>query len=223
MAGILGDERLERLLARLEAQHQAQTAETSAYFRRRGEAGELNWEGLDADGHLFMADKLVALEPAKAEFCYLTCRALQARRVVEVGGSHGVSTLYLAAAVRDNGGGGVITTEWEAEKAKAARANYAEADLEAFIELREGDLRETLKVLHGPIDFVLVDIWTEMSRPAIELIAPHLRVGAVICADNTAFREPYRRYFEFVNDPANGLRTMTLPFEGGFEMTVKVN
>jgi predicted O-methyltransferase YrrM len=223
MAGILGDERLENLLARLEAQHQAQTAETSAYFKRRGEAGELSWEGLDAEGHAFMADKLVALDPAKAEFCYMTCRALQARRVVEVGGSHGVSTLYLAAAVRDNGGGGVITTEWEAEKAKAARANYAEADLEAFIELREGDLRETLKLLHGPIDFVLVDIWTEMSRPAIELIAPHLRVGAIICADNTAFRLPYRRYFEFVNDPANGLRTMTLPFEGGFEMTVKVS
>jgi predicted O-methyltransferase YrrM len=190
MAGVLGDEQLEALLARLEAQHQAQTAETSAYFKRRGEAGELSWEGLDAEGHAFMADKLVALEPAKAEFCYLTCRALQARRVVEVGTSHGVSTLYLAAAVRDNGGGVVIGTEYEPEKAKAARANFVGAGLQDFIDLREGDLRETLKRLHGPIDFVLVDIWTEMARPAIELIAPHLRVGAVICADNTGFASP---------------------------------
>jgi predicted O-methyltransferase YrrM len=223
MAGILGDERLEALLARLEAQSQAQVDETRAYFRRRGEAGELSWEGLDADAHAFMADKLVALEPPKAEFCYLTCRALGAHRAVEVGTSHGVSTLYLAAAVRDNGGGVVIGTEHEPGKAKAARANFAAAELQDFIDLREGDLRETLKPLHGPVDFVLMDIWTEMARPAIELIAPHLRVGAIVCADNTGgFREPYRAYFEFVNDPANGLRTMTLPFQGGFEMTVKV-
>ena len=87
--------------------------------------------------------------------------------MVEVGTSHGVSTLYLAAAVRDNGGGVVIGTEHEAEKAKAARANFAAAGLAEFIELREGDLRETLKSLEGPIDFVLVDIWVEMARPAM--------------------------------------------------------
>jgi predicted O-methyltransferase YrrM len=223
MAGVLGDEPLDALLARLEAQHQAQTTETQAYFRRRGEAGERRWEGLDADAHRFMSDKLVALDPAKAEFCYLTCRALGARRVVEVGTSHGVSTIYLAAAVRDNGGGVVVGTEYEPQKAKTARGNFAEAGLSDFIDLREGDLRETLKTLRGPVDFVLMDIWTEMARPAIELIAPHLRIGAVICADNTDnVREPYGPYFDYVNDPANGLRTMTLPFDGGFEFTVKV-
>jgi predicted O-methyltransferase YrrM len=228
MTSVLKDERLEALLARLHAESESQAADTNAYFRRRGEAGELSWEGLDADAHAFMADKLVALEPAKAEFCYLTCRALRARRVVEVGTSHGVSTLYLAAAVRDNvgngGGGVVIGTEYEAEKAKAARANFAAAGLETFIDLREGDLRETLVALEGPVDFVLMDIWTEMARPAIELIAPRLRPGAVVCADNTGgFAEPYRAYFAFVNDPANGLRTTTLPFPGGFEFTVKVS
>ena len=222
MAGVLGDGRLEALLARLEAQSRAQVEETQGYFRRRGEAGELSWEGLDAEGHAFMADKLVALDPAKAEFCYLTCRAIGARRVVEVGTSHGVSTLYLAAAVRDNGGGVVIGTEYEPEKAKAARANWAKAGLTDFIDLREGDLRETLKRLHGPVDFVLMDIWTEMARPAIELIAPHLRPGAVVCADNTGWRTPYEAYFAFIEDPANGFSTMTLPFDGGFEMTVKV-
>jgi predicted O-methyltransferase YrrM len=86
----------------------------------------------------------------------------------------------------------------------------------------QGDLRETLKVIEGPVDFVLMDIWTEMARPAIELIAPHLRTGAVIPADNTTqFRHAYRHFFEFVEDPAHGLRTMTLPFENGLEMVVK--
>jgi predicted O-methyltransferase YrrM len=150
------------------------------------------------------------------------CRALRARRVVEVGTSHGVSTIYLAAAVRDNGGGLVIGTEHEPDKSRAARANFEAAGLSKFIELREGDLRETLKTLEGPIDFVLIDIWVEMARPAIELIAPHLRTGAVVCADNTieALRA-YPAYFAFVNDEASGLRTLTLPFDGGFELTVK--
>jgi len=223
MPSVIADPKLRALLERLHADSDAQKAATSEYFRRRGEAGELSWEGLDSDAHRFMADKLVALDPIKAEFCYLLCRALSARRVVEVGTSFGVSTLYLAQAVKENGGGVVIGTEHEPEKAKAARVNFWEAGLDKFIDLREGDLRETLKSIEGPIDFVLMDIWTEMTRPAIELIAPHLRQGAVVCADNTAaVREPYRHFFDFVYDPGNGMITQTLPFDGGFEMTVKV-
>jgi predicted O-methyltransferase YrrM len=223
MSTLLNDPRLETLLERLHQQSSAQEGDIGAFFARRAQAGELNWEGLDDVSHAFMADKLVALEAPKAQFCYLMARALRAKRIVEVGTSHGVSTLYLAAAVRDNGGGVVIGTEHEADKAKAARANFAAAGLTQFIELREGDLRETLTSLQGPIDFVLVDIWVEMARPALELIAPHLRPGAVVCADNTIQAAPaYPAYFAFVNDPANGLRTMTQPFEGGFEMTVKV-
>jgi predicted O-methyltransferase YrrM len=224
MTNVLNDPKLEALLARLQAPSESQVEETNAYFQRRAMAGELSWDGLDAKSHAFMADKLVALEPAKAEFCYLMCRALRARRVVEVGTSLGVSTLYLAKAVRDNGGGVVIGTEHEPEKARLARGHFAETGLDDLIELREGDLRETLKSLEGPIDFVLVDIWVEMARPALELIAPHLRPGAVVCADNTiSAARTYGPYFEFVNDPANGFRTQTLPFDGGFEFTVKTN
>ena len=223
MPSILNDPKLEPLLERLHQQSGAQDGDIGAFFARRAQAGELSWRGFDDVSHAFMADKLVALEAPKAQFCYLMCRALRAKRIVEVGTSHGVSTLYLAAAVRDNGGGVVIGTEYEADKAKAARANFAAAGLADVIELREGDLRETLKSVQGPIDFVLVDIWVEMARPALELIAPHLRPGAVVCADNTIQAAPaYPAYFAFVNEPANGLRTMTLPFDGGFEMTVKV-
>ena len=195
-----------------------------AYFERRAAAGRTDW-ATDAEDHAFFADKLVALEEPKAEFCYGLCRAIGAKRIVELGTSFGVSTLYLAAAVRDNGGGVVVGTEHEPVKAEAARANFAKAGLADFIELREGDLRETLKTLDGPIDFALFDIWTGMALPGLELIFPHLRVGSVICADNTAgprSRAGYADFFGFIGNPANGLRTMTLPFDGGFEMTVKV-
>ncbi|HEX3364032.1 O-methyltransferase [Phenylobacterium sp.] len=222
MSGVLGDPKLQAIVDRLQAQSVAQEPVTGAYFAERIKAGDLSWEGFDARLTEFMADKLVALEPVKAEFCHLLCRSLRARRVVEVGTSFGVSTLHLAAAVRANGGGTVIGTEHEPAKAAAARAHFAEAGLAGFIDLREGDLRETLKVIEGPVDFVLMDIWTEMARPAMELITPHLRPGAVVIADNTVqSARGYERFFEFVRDPANGLAAMTLPFEGGLEMVVK--
>ena len=225
MTSWLADPKLEALLDELHGRSVAQEAGTGAYFQGRAKAGRTDFSVMDAGDHAYYADKLVALDRDKAEFCYGLCRAIGARRIVELGTSFGVSTLYLAAAVRDNGGGTVIGTEYEPDKAKAARDNFAAAGLEGLIDLREGDLRETLKTIEGPIDFALFDIWTEMALPALELIAPHLRPGAVICADNTAApraRAGYAAFFAYIQDPANGLRTMTLPFEGGFEMTVKL-
>ena len=225
---------IDDLLERLYAQNDAQGDALAAYFTARAADGSLDWNSFDARTNEFLKDKLIALDRLKAEFCYQVCRALQARRVVEAGTSFGVSTLFLAAAVRDNLRQGahaqpegnqppvVIATEYEPEKARLARNHFAEAGLANLIDLREGDLRETLVDVRGPIDFMLIDIWTPMARPALSLIAPHLRAGAVVICDNTQqFREAYGEYFEFVHDPRNGLRTMTLPFEGGLEFTVR--
>src|SRR6202035_2199318 len=137
----------------------------------------------------FRRDKLVALDRDKAEFCYQLCRATDARRIVEIGTSYGVSTLYLAAAVRDNvraagGNGVVIGTEYEPNKASAARAHFEQAGLGRFIDLREGDLRETLKQIEGPVDFMLVDIWIAMARSALELVTPYLKPGSIVVCDN---------------------------------------
>lgn len=216
------DERLQARVEALTAQSQAQEAEMGRWFAERAQRGELSWDGHDAKSHRYLADKLVALEPAKGEFCYLACRGLRAKRVVEVGTSHGVSTHYLAAAVRDNGGGVVIATEYEPEKAKAARANFAAAGITDLIDLREGDLRETLTGLEAPVDFVLMDIWTEMVVPALQLIGPHLRPGAMIVADNTeSSRRGYAPFFAWLADPANRMQHMTLPFPGGLELCVR--
>src|SRR4029453_13902682 len=153
---VLTDSALQSRIDGLQAKSAAQEAETNRYFMDRAKKGDLSWDGLDEAANRFMADKMVALEPIKAEFCHLMCRALRAKRVVEVGTSFGVSTLYLADAVRANGGGVVIGTEYEPAKAAQARANFEAAGLAEFIDLREGDLRETLKVVEGPVDFVLV-------------------------------------------------------------------
>jgi predicted O-methyltransferase YrrM len=225
---ILNDPKLEALLTRLHAQSEGQGPAMHSYFSERARSGNLSMRVFDAETHRFVSDKLVALERDKAELCYALCRALRAKRVVEAGTSFGVSTLYLAAAVRDNvredgGRGVVIGTEYEPEKAKAARANFAEAGLSEWIDLREGDLRESLAHVEGPVDFLLLDIWVEMVMPTIERIAPLLRPGAIVIADNTTqFEAAYADFFAYLREPKNRLRSMTLPFQGGLELCVRM-
>ena len=84
-------------------------------------------------------------------------------------------------------------------------------------------MRETLKDVGGPVDLMLVDIWIPMALPALKLVAPRLRLGAIVLCDNTArYTRRYADYLAFVHDPANGLRSMTLPMKGGLEMSVRV-
>jgi predicted O-methyltransferase YrrM len=224
---ILNDPKLERLLDRLHERSNAQTAAIREHRAERDKAGRPP-EDQAVRTKTFLADKLYALDRDKAEFCYHLCRTIDARRVVELGTSYGVSTLYLAAAVRDNiraggGSGVVIGTEYEPEKAHAAREHFEEAGLSSFIDLREGDLRETLRQIEGPIDFVLADIWIPVATPALELVTPHLRPRAVVITDNTEIdRAAYGDYLAFINDPAQHFRTMTLPFSGGLEISVRL-
>jgi len=213
---VIDDPQLKRLLDDLHARSDGQVADLERFDRDRATEGELK---------AFLSDKLVALDRDKAEFCYQLCRATNARRIVEIGTSYGVSTLYLAAALRDNirasgGTGVVIGTEYEPAKASAARAHYEQAGLSGLIDLREGDLRETLSRIEGPVDFMLVDIWIRMARAALELVTPHLKRGAIVICDNTArFRADYADYFACLE--SNGFRTMTLPFDGGLELSIR--
>jgi predicted O-methyltransferase YrrM len=219
---VIRDPELESLMTALHARSDQQAAAMRSFDASRiGQAPP----PAAKEARAFLSDKLVALDRDKAEFCYQLCRANDARRIVEIGTSYGVSTLYLAAAVRDNvdaagGNGVVIGTEYEASKASAARAHFEQAGLSRFIDLREGDLRQTLRQIDGPVDFMLVDIWITMARPALELVTPHLRSGAIVISDNTAqYRSEYADYFAFLE--ANRFRTMTLPFDGGLELSVR--
>jgi predicted O-methyltransferase YrrM len=220
--GVLHDPELERLLDALHARSDGQVA-----LLRRHDAERAKGALSEQEIREFRSDKLVALDRDKAEFCYQLCRATDARRIVEIGTSFGVSTLYLAAAVRDNvrasgGNGMVIGTEYEPEKASAARRHFEQAGLSRFIDLREGDLRQALVQIDGPVDFMLVDIWIAMAQPALELVTPHLKPGAMVVCDNTGqYRNEYADYFAFLANPVHGFRTMTLPFDGGLELSVR--
>jgi predicted O-methyltransferase YrrM len=124
--------------------------------------------------------------------------------------------------MRDNGGGTVIGSEIVPAKVAAAKRNLADAGLSDYVEIREGDARETLRDLDGPVDFILIDGWPRdegpsLAREVIEIVAPQLRVGGYVMNDNA---EP--DFIAFVRDPRNGFLSITLPLKGGTELSLKV-
>ena len=166
-------------------------------------------------------DMYLPLEAEQGGLLYVTARAIGARRVAEYGTSFGVSTLYLAAAVRDNGGGTVIGTEILPEKAEIARANFAEAGVSDLIDLRIGDARETLKDCGGSLDLVLLDGWKDIELEVLRLLQPQLRPGSLVFTDNIfTFEADNRDQRDYMADPRNGFRAVVLPLKDGMEAAV---
>jgi predicted O-methyltransferase YrrM len=184
--------------------------------------GPQHRSGLGSDPNNY-ADYGFSIWPEQGNLIYLLCRAVKAKRVVEFATSIGFSTLYFAAAIRDNGGGIVIGSEIVAAKVATARRLLAEAKLSSYAEIREGDARETLRDLGGPVDFILIDGWpvpgdgASLARQVTEIVAPQLRIGGFLMNDNA---EP--DFLEFIRDPASGFISMSLPMKGGTELAVRV-
>jgi predicted O-methyltransferase YrrM len=165
------------------------------------------------------ADNFLAVSPEFGRFLYAMARACKATRIVEFGTSMGVSTLYLAAALRDNGGGRLIGSEFEPSKVARARAHLDAAGLADLVEIREGDALETLKDVGGDIDLLLIDGAFSLYLPVLRLVEPALRPGAIILGEN-AFDPAYLAY---VRDPANGYLSQAVLDAGrGNEFTVRV-
>jgi len=170
-----------------------------------------------------LRDLYVPVSRKQGELLYLVGRSLRARRIVEFGTSFGISTTYLAAAVRDNGGGSVIGSELEPTKVTTARRNLEEAGLSEFVEIREGDAHETLQDPGGVVDMVLLDGFKQLYLPILKMLTPHLRQGAVIFADNIfTFRRALAPYVSYVQNPANGFFSVTLFLGDGTEYSVRL-
>lgn len=120
------------------------------------------------------------------EFAYVLTLGQAGRCVVEFGTSHGASTIYLAAALRDSGGGTLITTESRLGKAHLARRNLADAGVSDLVELRVGDARQTLRVLTEPVDLLFLDGRNDLYTDVLKLVEPRLRGNALVVADLSA-------------------------------------
>jgi predicted O-methyltransferase YrrM len=212
---------LDRLLAAEERQ------DLAAAFAAVGidVAGEFPIELSAAELADRTKDIIMSVSREGGQLLYLLTRAVRARTVVEFGTSFGISTLYLASAVRDNGGGQVITTELQPEKAGRAQENFVAAGLDDLIDLRLGDARETLRELPGPVDVLTLDGWPTLRLPILGLVHPRLRPGALVIVDDIDLevsREMNQDFVDHVNDPASGYLSLRLPVHQGVQLCLKL-
>ena len=196
--------------ARLEERRHAIPPSEHARLMTTTEGYQSLYDGLK-DFHL-------AVSRETATLLYMLARSSGARTIVEFGTSFGVSTLHLAAALRDNGGGQLIATELEPTKVAQARANLVVARLDDLVGIRTGDALETLaRDLPQIIDLVLLDGAKGLYPKVLSLLEPRLRPGALVVADNADWSPEYLAY---VRSPTGGY--VSVPFAGDVELSMKL-
>jgi predicted O-methyltransferase YrrM len=165
----------------------------------------------------------IPVSPEGGRLLYTLIRASRPSTVVEFGTSFGISTIHLAAAVKDNGVGRVVSTELNRAKVAQARANIAEAGLADQVTILEGDALETLAGLTTPVGFVLLDGWKNLYLPVLRLLEPRLTPGALVVADDTvSMAAQMADYLAYVRDPGHGYLSIAFPESDGLEITCRV-
>jgi predicted O-methyltransferase YrrM len=150
---------------------------------------------------------------------YMLARSCQARTIVEFGTSFGISTLHLAAALRDNGGGRLITTEFEPAKIARARRNLTDGGLIDLVEIREGDALQTLAAgLPDTIDLLFLDGAKALYPEILSLVESRLRPGAILVADNADYCP---EYMARVCSPENGYLSVSFGDDVEVSMLVR--
>ena len=188
------DERVREVLARLEAE--------DADERARGVARE---------------QRARAVVPTTGRFLFALVAPQADCEVLEIGGSRGYSAIWLAAAARILGGR-VVSLEKDPAKVETWRRNVADAGLEEWAELVEGDARETLPAVGGSFDIVFIDAWKDDYEWYFAEARTKLEPGAVVVADNVDTSPVVKEYAAArQSDPT--LVSVTVPIGNGLEVT----
>jgi predicted O-methyltransferase YrrM len=209
---------LAPLLDRLFEQAEATTSPVFASMSREEMTRLMHskTEYLDFYGQL--KDLWLPVSRETAALLYMLARSSRAATIVEFGTSFGISTLHLAAALRDNGGGRLITTEFESSKVAKAREHLRAGGVLDLVEIREGDALQTLRTdLPASIDLLLLDGAKALYPEVLALVEGRLRPGALVVADNADFSPDYLAY---VRSPANGY--LSVPFADDVELSMRL-
>ncbi|MFG2095665.1 O-methyltransferase [Streptomyces sp. NPDC048612] len=166
------------------------------------------------------AQAALPVHPQVGTFLYQLIRSLRPALVVEFGTSFGASTIYAAAALRDNGSGRIIGSELHPGKADRARGHLERAGLADYAEIRTGDARDQLVALPGPVDLLLLDGWKELYLPVLKLLEPALRTGGLVVSDNLPMLPP--EFTDHVRTAGNGYLSQQLPLGDGIEFSVRL-
>ena len=157
--------------------------------------------------------------PATGRFLFSLAASQAGVEVLEIGGSRGYSSIWLAAGARVLGGR-VVSLERDPERAAAWRTNVAEAGLEEWADLVEGDAHETLRSVEDVFDLVFLDAEKDDYEMLFGLARPLLEPGGLVVADNVlSHADPLAAYSAARQaDPA--LSSVTVPLDRGLELTV---
>ena len=213
---------LAPLLDRLFAEAAAASPETSPVMtslsaEERGRLMRSKTDYLDFYGRLKNLPLPISRETGS--LLYMLARGCRAQTIIEFGTSFGISTLHLAAALRDNGGGRLITSEFEPSKVARARDNLIAGGLIDLVEIREGDALKTLSVdLPEAVDLLLLDGAKGLYPEILSLVEYRLRPGAFVVADNVEYSPDY---LARVRLPANGY--MSTPFAEDVELSMRLS
>ncbi|WP_105385282.1 O-methyltransferase [Neorhizobium alkalisoli] len=165
-----------------------------------------------------MKDLWLPVSPETGRLLYMLVRSIRAKTVIEFGTSFGISTLFLASALRDNGGGHLITTEFEPSKLAKASEHLMEGGLIDLVEMREGDALNTLSVgLPNQVDLVLLDGAKPLYADILRLVENSLRPGALIIADNADLCPDYLEHVR----TAEG-KYLSVPIADDIELSIRL-
>lgn len=214
----LTTEPLATLIERLYAQ--ASAATSPALNNVSGEERERLMHSKTEYRELYamLKDLWLPVSRDTGKLLYMLARSTKAKAIVEFGTSFGLSTLHLAAALRDNGGGVLIGSEFEPSKIELARRHFVEGGVSDLIEIREGDALVTLaRDLPPTVDLLLLDGAKALYGDVLKLVEKHLRPGALVVADNTDYCPEYLAH---VRSPGNGY--VSVPFANDIEVSMRL-
>jgi len=175
-----------------------------------------------AERAAMLGDAFIPVSPDASRLLYVLARGSAPGTIVEFGTSFGISTIYLAAAVRDRGISRVITTEMHAGKAARASEYIASVGLADVVDLRIGDALETLKDLTSGVSMAFLDGWKDLYLPFLHRIESALQPGAIVVADDLdLFPDVLRDYLAYVREPERGYISVTLPIGDAMELSVR--
>lgn len=222
MSSCLTREPIRSLLDRLYAETVRTDPEHRAAARARGIHDDSQPGFYEA-----MHDAFMPVTPDFGRLLYTLARARRPTTTVEFGTSFGVSAVFLAAALRDEGRGRLVTSELDARKAERARRHLAEAELADLVDVRVGDALETLRGLPlGSVDMVFLDGAKALYLPVLRLLEPALAASCVVATDNVDMPGA-RSFLEHVVDERNGfvrasIATRALGADHAHEVLVRV-
>jgi len=177
---------------------------------------------LEREQGLPSSERARAVAPTTGRFLFSLVAHHPGCDVLEIGGSRGYSTLWLAAGVRDLGGR-VVSLEHDPIKCEARRANIAEAGLEEWVELVDGDAFETLPTLSEAFDVVFIDAEKDDYERLFRLARDKVDPGAVFVADNVISHEDTLGAYSQARQADPTLVSVTVPLDRGLELSAVLN